>query len=72
MFEMKGKPMNRAIIILVIGVAVFFVSLTADAFGIGEGTGIGWKQITGSVVGLAVAAVGAAQLSKKRASSEDD
>ena len=59
--------MNKPIILLVIGVALFFISLTADAFGIGEGTGIGWKQITGSVVGLAVAAIGAVQMRKKKA-----
>ena len=54
--------MNKAVILLVVGVALFFVSLTADAFGIGEGTGIGWKQILGSVVGLIVAAVGIVQM----------
>ncbi len=57
--------MNKPVIFLVIGIAVFFVSLTADAFGIGEGTGIGWKQILGSFVGLAIAAIGAVQMRKK-------
>ena len=57
--------MNKPVILLVVGVALFFVSLTADAFGIGEGTGIGWKQITGSVVGLAIAAIGAVQMRRK-------
>ena len=57
--------MNKPVILLAIGVLLFFVSLTADAFGIGEGTGIGWKQITGSVVGLAIAGIGAAQMRKK-------
>ena len=63
--------MKRAVILLVVGVVVFFISLTADAFGIGEGTGIGWKQITGSIVGLVVAAIGAAQMRKEKASTED-
>jgi hypothetical protein len=57
--------MKRPVVLLAVGVLVFFVSLTADAFGIGEGTGIGWKQILGTVVGLAIAALGAAQLRKK-------
>ena len=57
--------MKKPVILLAIGVLVFFVSLTADAFGIGEGTGIGWKQITGSVVGLIIAALGAVQMRKK-------
>ena len=30
------------------------------AFGIGEGTAIGWKQITGFTVGLVIAGIGAA------------
>jgi hypothetical protein len=62
--------MNKPVILLVVGAFLFFVSLTADAFGIGEGTGIGWKQITGSTVGLIIAALGAVQMKKK--SSETD
>ena len=58
--------MNKPVILLVIGVALFFISLTADAFGIGEGTGIGWKQITGFVVGLIIAAIGAVQMKKNK------
>jgi len=57
--------MNKPVILLVVGVLLFFVSLTADAFGIGEGTGIGWKQITGSMVGLIIAALGAVQMRKR-------
>jgi len=57
--------MNKPVILLVIGVALFFVSLTADAFGIGEGTAIGWKQITGFTVGLIIAAIGAVQMRRK-------
>jgi hypothetical protein len=50
--------MNKAVVPLVIGVLVFLVSLTADSLGIGEGTGIGWKQITGAAIGVVIAAVG--------------
>ncbi len=57
--------MNKPVIFLVIGIAVFFISLTADAFGIGEGTAIGWKQITGFMVGLIIAGIGAVQMRKK-------
>jgi hypothetical protein len=57
--------MKRPVILLAVGVLLFFVSLTADAFGIGEGTGIGWKQITGVAVGLMIAGVGAVQMKKK-------
>ena len=57
--------MGRPAIFLVVGVVVFLVSLLADAFGIGEGTGIGWKQIVGAVVGVVIAAVGMVLLRKK-------
>ena len=63
--------MGRPAILLVVGIVLFLLSLLADAFGIGEGTGIGWKQITGSFVGLVVAAIGAVQMRKRKASSED-
>jgi hypothetical protein len=52
------------IVLLVIGVLLFLVSLTADSLGIGEGTGIGWKQIAGAVVGVLMAAIGMVQLRK--------
>jgi hypothetical protein len=57
--------MNKAVVMLVVGVLAFLISLMADAVGIGEGTGIGWKQITGAVVGVVVAAVGMVQLKRK-------
>jgi len=50
--------MNKKSVLLVVGLLIVLVSLTADVVGIGEGTGIGWKQITGSIIGLAVAAIG--------------
>ena len=49
--------MRRPVVLLAIGVLIFLVSLTADALGIGEGTGIGWKQILGSVFGLVIAVI---------------
>ena len=48
--------------LLVIGVLMFLVSLTADTTGFGEGTGLGWKQITGAVIGMVMAAVGIVRL----------
>jgi len=54
-------------ILLVAGVLLFLVSLTADTTGIGEGLGIGWKQISGAVIGVVVAAVGMFQLRKGKA-----
>jgi len=57
--------MSKPVILLVAGILLFLISLAADAVGIGEGTGIGWKQITGAVVGVIVAAVGIVQMRKK-------
>lgn len=57
--------MNKAVVVLVVGVLVFLVSLTADVTGIGEGGAIGWKQILGAVIGVVVAAIGMVQLRKK-------
>ena len=57
--------MSKPVILLIVGIVLFLISLAADAVGIGEGTGIGWKQITGAVVGVIVAAVGIVQMRKK-------
>ena len=51
-----------AVSLLVVGVLLFLFSLTADAIGIGEGTGVGWKQITGAVIGVVIAAIGIVRL----------
>lgn len=48
--------------LLVIGVLLFLVSLTADTTGLGEGMGVGWKQITGAVIGVVIAAIGIVRL----------
>jgi hypothetical protein len=48
--------------LLVIGVLLFLVSAAADTIGVGGAPGFGWKQITGVVVGIAIAAVGISRL----------
>ena len=50
--------MRNPVILLVLGVLLFLVSLTADAIGLGPSPGLGWKQILGAVVGVVIAAVG--------------
>lgn len=57
--------MNKGVVLLVVGVLVFLVCLAADSIGIGEGTGIGWKQITGAAAGVVIAAIGIVQLRKR-------
>ena len=54
-----------AVSLLVAGVLLFLVSLTADTIGIGEGTGVGWKQITGAVIGVVMAAIGMVRLRRE-------
>ena len=63
--------MKKAVVLLVVGVLVLLVSLTADSLGVGEGTGIGWKQITGAVIGVVIAAIGMLQMRKKTPSDTD-
>ncbi len=55
--------MNKAVVILVIGILLALVSLLADTLGIGSG-GMGWTQITGAVVGGIVAIIGGVLLSR--------
>ena len=45
-----------------VGVVVLALSALADPIGIGEGSGIGWKQVVGVVVGALVAGWGAVVL----------
>ena len=58
--------MRLPVILMAAGVLLFLVSLTADITTIGEGTGIGWKQIAGAVVGVVIAAAGMIQLRKTK------
>jgi hypothetical protein len=41
-------------LVIVLGVVVLVVSLSADALGIGGAPGLGWKQLTSAAVGLIV------------------
>ncbi len=52
------KSRGVAVALLVVGVLLFLIALTADQLGIGGHPGLGWKQIIGAVVGVVVAAVG--------------
>jgi hypothetical protein len=54
------------VVLLVAGVLLFLVSLSADVLGFGPSPGIGLKQLAGAVVGVILAAVGMVQLRKAR------
>jgi hypothetical protein len=46
-------------IIIAFGIVLTLASLFADPLGIGEpGSSFGWKQITGTIVGLLIAGAG--------------
>ena len=49
---------NRALVLIVVGALLALVALGADALGLGDHPGIGWKQILGMLVGVGVAGVG--------------
>jgi membrane associated rhomboid family serine protease len=57
--------MNRGLAILAVGVVLALVSLLADSLGLGGQPDVfGWKQVTGLVVGLALAAYGGYRLTR--------
>jgi len=60
---------NKAIgaILLVAGVLLLLISATADSLGIGGSAGMGWKQVAGIVVGVAVAVIGMVRLRTRSA-----
>ena len=45
--------------LLALGAILLVLSALADPIGIGDGDGIGWKQILGMVVGAAAIVIGA-------------
>ena len=49
---MTGKKIS--VVWMASGVVIILLSLGADLIGIGSDTGIGWKQLLGAGVGLAV------------------
>lgn len=51
-----NRPLSLGLVAL--GLLVLVIFLGADALGIGEGTAIGWKQISGAVVGILIAGIG--------------
>jgi len=56
------------IILLIIGLVLAALSLTADLIGLGEGSGFGYKQIAGLVVGVAGIIAGLVFLVRKSGS----
>jgi hypothetical protein len=53
---MSGK--TRSLALIIIGMVLVLLSLVADMLGVGAHAGFGWKQITGTVVGVVLSVVG--------------
>ncbi len=49
---------TRGLVLIAAGALLVLVAVSADAIGLGGHPGFGWKQILGTVVGVAVAVVG--------------
>ena len=56
------------IILLIMGLVLAALSLTADLIGLGKGSGFGYKQIAGLVVGVGGILVGVILLVRKSGS----
>mgnify|MGYP000471537255 CR=1 FL=1 len=56
------KPIG--IVFILLGIIIFILSLSADFIGFGEGTAIGYKQISGVIVG-AIAIIAGVYLKRK-------
>jgi hypothetical protein len=64
----EDRMLNKktiGIILLVVGVVLVVVSLTADMIGIGATAGFGYKQIAGSIVGVLLTVAGFVMMSRK-------
>jgi len=60
---MSQRTVGRAM--LVAGVLIFLISAAADQLGIGGAPGLGWKQLTGIVLGVVIAAAGMTRLRRQ-------
>ena len=58
----SAAPTTRlaALALTLAGTLLVFVSALADAIGLGDGDGFGWKQLIGLIVGLVLLLVGLA------------
>ena len=62
---------TRRLALIVIGVLMVLVGLTADAIGLGEGSGTGWKQIALIVAGGIVVGAGFVVGGKSEAAGDE-
>ena len=53
---MGGKTLG--LVLVAVGVVLFVISAFAEPLGLGDDDGVGWKQVTGMIVGGVVVAAG--------------
>ena len=53
-------------IVVAVGVVLLVISALAEPIGLGDGGGFGWKQVTGVIIGAAVAVFGLALMYLRR------
>ena len=53
-------------IVVAVGVVLLVISALAEPIGLGDGDGFGWKQVTGVIIGAAVAVFGLALMYLRR------
>lgn len=61
---MNSNPVNLALIVVGILAIVFFAG--ADVIGVGGAPGFGWKQISGTVIGVLLLGAGLFRLRSRR------
>ncbi len=60
-----GNKKTIGIVLLVVGIILLVLSLTADMIGIGGAPGFGYKQLLGAIAGVVIAVVGYVLMSRK-------
>lgn len=60
-----GNKKTIGIVLLVVGIILLVLSLTADMIGIGGAPGFGYRQLMGSVAGVVIAVVGYILMTRK-------
>jgi hypothetical protein len=60
----SSTPFVRALslALIAIGMLLLIIAVFADRFGIGEGIGLGWKQLIAAIIGLVFVLGGLASL----------
>jgi len=64
------NSINANVILLVVGVGLLLVSLSADVIGIGDDAGFGNQQLMGTIAGAILTAIGVYLVTRKTDDSD--